>query len=536
MWHAMYTGPHDFKDASTGATIHGSFADWREALNAAIGQIKTVAPMGTYATLIGATADAKPGVPWSASDGTHTFTIAEVVGKPSELAMPYQTVDPYAAAAAEIFADVALADMLDDAFPESDAIKPPATTDGYVDHTARAHAELGGSKVERFTNCPASVRLSRGLPDKPGPAAIRGTAAHEVAHMCLLNKQDAAEYIGRTVNTVDVDDAIADGVQEYLDDCRATIALADETWFEVRIDLESLGPPVPMFGTADFAAYIRKLQKLIIKDYKNGWIYVDAKGNGSLRYYALGVLIALGTDRPVSEIEVTICQPNGLGQTLKTETFDVVELLEWSNDLMAAAWRTQDADAPAKAGKWCTFCPAAGMCETRARESLEAAHVEFDGMKARTPEVRLLTPAERGAIHGAASAVRAFLDAVAEAIKADVSGTGWKVVPSAARGAWRDPAEAALTLSIDHGLEAYLPPEIISPAVARGKIKDAIYAERIAAHTSGKKPTKKQAEDDAREALGDLVAYISSGTTLAPEADPRPAILTGGAEFDQVTE
>jgi hypothetical protein len=406
-----------------------------------------------------------------------------------------------------------------------------------VDHTAREHSELGGSIAERWMNCPASVRLVRGQPNPTSAAAERGTAAHEVAHMCLLSGQDAVEFIGRIVNEIEVDEQIADGVQEYLDDCRA--CPADEVEYEVRFNLESLKPPVPMFGTADYKGYHRATQTLYIKDYKNGFMYVDPRTPQG-RYYASGGMRSLRDDQPVSRIVVTICQPNALGATLKTDTFDAVELIEWEQDLIAAAHRTQDPDAPAVAGPWCdkTFCPVRASCSARAAHSLAAAQVEFADYLSpmRTPEVRLLSAAERGAIHGAADGLRAFLSAIEESIKADTSGTGWKLVPTETRQAWRNKDDAAVTLRMDHGIDPYEPAEVISPAVARGKLKESLHADRVSQHATGKKPTKKAAEDDARKLLADLITDISSGTKLVPEADSRPAIPTGGAEFDKVTQ
>lgn len=407
-----------------------------------------------------------------------------------------------------------------------------------VDHTARAHSELGGSTAERWRidHCPASVRLSRGIPNEETPAARKGTAAHEVAHMCLVNNQDATEYVGRTVNGVEVDEGMADGVQVYLDDCRSLRGqfLENEFQYEVAFDLAELNPPVPMFSIADFVAYHPLHRKLYVKDYKNGFVYVDAVGNWQLRYCALGALLNLGPGKPVSEIEVTICQPNALGADLKRETFDAVELIEWSADLMASAWLTQDPAAPARAGEWCMFCPANGSCQTRAASLLAAAQIEF-GEYGKLPEARLMTPAERGAIHAAASNIRALLKAVAEDIQRDPSGTGWKAVQGDGKQVWRDKAEAAALLSMDYGVDPFEPQEVVSPAVARGLVKDAVHAQRVAEHTEGKKPTKKAAEESARELLAPLLTRTSSGAILVPDADPRPAI-SDGAEFDGITE
>lgn len=565
MWHVKYTGPHQ------GVSDETDCDTWKAAHERIVVMIKTVAPFGTYATLIVSANEAKPGVEWSATDAVHTFsisqaapTIGDAIDMMDDTGLDAETVCallldeslPTPAAPDNVVCLFALTGAFDEcSWPSCGCLTedkptpahigsgithcPPAvvTVLPDVDHTTRPHAELGASSSERWMNCPASVRLIRGIPNLDTAYSKRGTAAHEVAHMCLLSGQDAVEFIGRTVNDIEIDETIAEGVQVYLDNCRAHSVT--EKHYEVRFNLESLKPPSPMYGTSDFVGYDALTQTLYVDDYKNGFVYVDPR-TPQLRYYALGALIWLGNEKPVSQITVTICQPNALGAALKTDTFDAIELVEWSRELIAAAHRTIEPDAPAVAGKWCAKpganCPVAGKCVVHAAHKLEAAQVQFADYLApmRTPEVRLLSAAERGAIHGAAEGLKAFLSAVEDSIKADAAGTGWKLVPTETRQAWLDKDEAAMSLRMDHGIDPYEPAEVISPAVARGKLKESLRVQRVAQHATGKKPTKKAAEADARVLLADLITDISSGTKLVPEADSRPAIPTGGAEFDNL--
>ena len=395
-----------------------------------------------------------------------------------------------------------------------------------VDHATRQHSELGASITERFWNCPGSVRLSRGAPNRETEASRRGTAAHEVAQMCLTRGQDAAEYVDRTVHGVVVDAGMADSVQVYLDDCRA---LQDvETWCEIRFDLAELNPPAPMFGTADFVAYSAATRTLYVHDYKNGYTPVAAEGNKQLRYYALGALLQIGKGKPVDTVHITICQPNSNGPALKRETFDVIDLMDWSVELVARAVDAMAPDAPTHAGAWCRFCPAAGTCETQARVRLADALQEFDAViagDAASPEMRLLSPAQRAAIFRASPLIRQFLDDVEAAIKAYPEGTGYKVVATDGRSAWRDPDGAAFALEMAHGIDPWAPREIVSPAQARSRLADLIRPEH---------KTKKAAAEAARDALARLIFTPKTGTAIVPEADPRPALPTNGAEFKDV--
>jgi hypothetical protein len=161
-------------------------------------------------------------------------------------------------------------------------------------HAEREHADLAASNCHIWWNCAGMLNLMRKLnpPKRTSPEAEKGTAAHEVAHLCLLKGQDAIEMVDRIFNNVVVDETMAYNVQKYLDLCRSFITAESECFTEKRFNLKKLSPPEPMFGTSDFGAVFRKLRKLVIVDYKNGYIYVDPK-TPQLKYYVLGVLCSL---------------------------------------------------------------------------------------------------------------------------------------------------------------------------------------------------------------------------------------------------
>lgn len=558
-----------------------SVPNWREALGAVLGLMKHAAAPGTLQALIAESVHALPDKDWSVTDGVCRFSIVQlsdevcrscggngyVLSPPgSDNSIPCDACNSTGASIPpvnEVMPEnavciAAMTGAFDCEWPGCGCETGYAPTPAHIgsgithcppavvtvlepDHTAREHSELGASIAERWMNCPASVRLVRGEPNPSSPEADRGTATHEVAHMCLLSGHDAIEYVGRIVNGIEIDDVIADGVQMYLDNCRAHDV--SESHFEVRFNLESLDAPAPMFGTADYVGYDMLEQILYVDDYKNGFVYVDAK-TPQLKYYALGAMLWLGDDKPVSQVVVTICQPNGLGLALKTDTFDAVELVEWSQDLMTAARRALDPASPAVPGPWCAkpgkACPVAGKCAVHADHVLTAARVDsIDYLSPMTvPEVRMLTQAEAGAVVGAAPMLRDYLNAVEALVRRNPEGTGWKVVPTNPQEVWVDEAEAAMTLQLEHGIaDPFEPPapiKTISPATARGLIKESLHASRVASHTTGRKPTKKAAEADAHEMLGSLLTKRSGGTKLVPDADPRPAILTNGAEFDDL--
>jgi hypothetical protein len=158
---------------------------------------------------------------------------------------------------------------------------------------------------------------------------------------------------------------------------------------------------------------------------------------------------------------------------------------------------------------------------------------------------RLITPAELGALLHKIPMAKQALHDIEEAAHAAIRAgglPGWKEVPTRPTTRWRDPAVAEGMLIMDIGLPEdaiYQPREILSPAQARDAVRDKLHAERMAVYDAtpgspkakGKKPTKKDAEADARIALADLTFTSSSGTNLVPDEDSRPALPNATEEF-----
>jgi hypothetical protein len=385
-------------------------------------------------------------------------------------------------------------------------------------HADRAHSELGASVTARFWNCPGSVLASRGAPDRSSEHARRGTAMHELGELCLRQERDAHEFIDRQVDGFTVEEQDAENVQTYVDTCRANWG----TWREIeaRFDLSPFDPPAPMFGTGDFVSYDEATATLTIVDYKNGWIQVDPR-TPQLRYYALGAMLVLGQGRAIRRVVCIIVQRD----VVKTAEVDPVELVEWSLELMQHARAALQPGAAFQAGPWCRFCPISGKCTAQADANLKAARAEFSGRA--LPDPRYLTPEERAGVMNRAEEIKAFLNSVRDVCLAE-STPGWKRVPTRPQQEWLDPIEAAETLAAVHEVEAWKPRVPVSPAQARGLVAAKIHVE-----AAGRKPklTKKAAEDQARVALAPLISSSSSGWTLAPDNDPRPALVGGGAEF-----
>lgn len=395
---------------------------------------------------------------------------------------------------------------------------------GQPAHAERSHSACSPSSAYRFMACPGSIRLIAQAPaQKDSIYALQGTAAHELGELCLANKQDAAEYVDREVGGFIVDGEMAEAVQVYLDYARSVIEEGDIVFIEHRFDLAPLNPPTEYRGTSDLTIYRPSIRKMWVIDYKHGaGVPVEATGNPQNRSYGFGACVELlQQGYSVSVVENVIVQPRAPHREgpVRSEEVSAFELTEWSADLFAALARTQEPDAPIKAGDHCKFCPAAVLCPELASRSLELAQSEFQGATLRVPPApETLTPERVGLILGAGDILETWLTAVRNyahtQLEAGVSIPGWKLVPKRATRKWADEDMAGAALT-DAGLTA-----------------DAIYTKKICTPAQAEKLLGKA----KKGALDHLVVSESSGTTMAPEADKRQALTAGAAgEFTALT-
>ena len=158
-------------------------------------------------------------------------------------------------------------------------------------------------------------------------------------------------------------------------------------------------------------------------------------------------------------------------------------------------------NAPLATGDHCRWCSAKAICP------------QMNGAIERETQrvVSLLTPEELGACLKRADDLETYInDLRALAFKTlENNGTvpGYKLVAKRATRQWRD-ENAAYDWLQDQGVNGLKEPEVISPAAAEKLLKKS-----------------KVALPD------DLVMAVSSGSTLVPESDPRPAVLQIGKQL-----
>ena len=406
-----------------------------------------------------------------------------------------------------------------------------------------AHAELGASSAHRWMNCPGSVRLSRGLPNKSTFAARYGTVAHTLGELALLcSPEDRMDFLeeqlGRAVDKdhpdIPVDRDMIIAVRMYVNYCGQLMPRSQHCQTELRVALKGYGHgkagkvAADMFGTADFVSVRWDDRTLEIVDYKHGsGVTVEPADNPQLKYYAAGVLADLMQNKPdladrVDTVITTVVQPRDDHlMPIRHYGYDKYAVINWVEEkLLPAAVRTTDPDAPLNPGEWCRFCPAQGVCPARREKQLERAKMLFE------PQGELIVP-EKPADKLTIDELRVVLDSAEDIIawvKAcqklahemleqntltdeEETQLGYKLVKKRAMRKFKGTdEEVADALCEEFGLgdDELFTKKLRSPAQIEKEI--------------GSAAVKKSG------VWSDLIVSESSGTTLARDDDTRPKV------------
>lgn len=373
----------------------------------------------------------------------------------------------------------------------------------------RDHSTLGASNAHRWINCPGSVEAEAGLSDETSAYAQEGTAAHSLAELALSKGRPAKQWLGEEINGIVITQDIVDGVQVYVDYVDTIAERAEKLWFEQKFDLHLLKPPVPMFGTADFAALSRNEQGvwvLDVVDLKFGrGVRVVAQGNVQARYYALGVYIEIAKQnyalsQQIQAITLHIVQPRILDEegepTITTDTITLVELKGFARELLEAARRTQQQNPPRIAGDHCRFCKAKATCGEFRTKALAVAKAEFadivEDRPTTLPSPNTLTPDQLGKILDHRELLRDWLDSVEAFALGEIERgrpvTGYSRKPKRATRKWRDEKAVVAWAEKEYGAttEDLYDLKIKSPAqIEKLTGKGTIPGELVSAESSG---------------------------------------------------
>jgi hypothetical protein len=367
------------------------------------------------------------------------------------------------------------------------------------------HALMSPSGAERWTHCAGSVSLCAGLPDDSSPYAAEGSCAHEVAALCLLEKQPAAEFIGRSFHDTVVTAEMAQHVDAYtqaVQDYRTHPS--DDLQIEVALPITPITGEPDAVGTADAVVLSYIHQEISVIDLKYGrGVRVQAEQNLQLIIYALAVLSLYGVIGDWQTVRLVIVQPRAGG--VSEWVIAVGELEAYASPLGLAAERVRQALSDGSTHflnpgeKACRWCRAKAICPALSAQVLE----DVDSTPEATPttEIAHLLP-RLGMIEDWCRALRAEAE---RRLIAGIPVSGFKLVEGkkGAR-AWDDLTQVEALLKS-----------------MRLKVAD-MYDLKLISPTTAEKVLKDQPKRWAR--LQEHITQKSGSPSVVPAADPRQAL------------
>lgn len=389
------------------------------------------------------------------------------------------------------------------------------------------HAKLSPSSAHRWMQCPASVALESDFPNTSSAFADEGTAAHELAAMCLQEAKPAEYYRGHEIavgdTTYTVDDEMIENVQRYLDivsDLRGEDGVLS---VEVRMFIGDLTGEDNAFGTSD--AVICRDGELVVADLKYGkGVKVDADGNHQLKIYALAAAKRFGIIHPFSSVRLAIIQPR-IGHVSECQ-LSMAELETFADEVHSSAevakachnWYQDKHSVPVRyftpGEKQCRFCKAKGACQALAEHNLRnvlsnfksVEEVDSDDLR----EIEPLNADQLGALLSHAETIEGWVKALREHCSAELNAgrnvTGFKLVAGRkGNRKWNDESTAADELGVLLSSEDIYEHKLISPATAEKMLKK---------HNMG------------ADAISGLVHQPEGKPVVVPESDKRQPIST----------
>jgi hypothetical protein len=362
------------------------------------------------------------------------------------------------------------------------------------------HSDIvGGSTAKRVINCPGSVALVRKMPPRPSSEyADTGTLLHNVIADILDRNTRPDDHLGQTYKSITLTPALRD--DKLLPALRALDEIDPNKEIEYVVEtIVGFGDLLPgVFGSADFIG--RKGNRAIMLDWKFGdGVMVEVEENPQLLFYTAAAMRtpeAAWAFEGVEEIECIIVQPPHVKRWVTTPAR--VQLFE--RELFAAVKEAQRPDARLEAGDHCRWCAAKPICPIMTGAAERALHRSLKDLDAEQIGVFLT---QAGLLEQWITDLRATAHTMLEQM---IPVPGWKLVPKRATRQW---------VNEDRALEAL---------AGLGVAKEELMETTMLSPAKAEKVLKKH-----KLALpGDVVVAISSGNTLAPESDPRPAVLQIG--------
>ena len=361
---------------------------------------------------------------------------------------------------------------------------------------------VGGSTAKRVIACPGSVALVDQMPPKPSSSyADEGTLLHDTIADVLDKGAAPHDFIGRRHADAELTPDLIEN--KLLPALAALDDIDPEGTMEYAVEsMVGFGDLLPdVFGSTDLLGRIGN--RAVVLDWKFGdGVAVEVEENAQLLFYAAAAIRTPATAwvfDGAEEVELVIVQP----PSVKRWTTTVERIKAFEQELVAAVKTALKPNAPLASGDHCKWCAAKPICPVMTGAIDRLVKAKIDAL-----------PVDQIAHYlDQLPLVESFLKDLQQLahglIEEGKTIPGWKLVNKRATRQWTDEDKAHDWLEAN-GVYPLQEPKVISPAVAEKALKKA-----------------------KKELPADLVVAVSTGSTLAPESDPRPAVLQLGQTLNK---
>lgn len=361
---------------------------------------------------------------------------------------------------------------------------------------------VGGSTAKRVINCPGSVALVATMPQQEGSSyANEGSLLHEAIAIVLDTACAPEDMVGFEAHGLTLTQDLLE--RKLLPALNLLNDYDPQTKLEFKTEeVVSFGDLMPgVFGSSDIVGRLEG--RAVILDWKFGdGVMVEAEENMQLMFYAAAAMrtpACAWAFNGVTEIDCVIIQPPYI--RVWTTTLDRIAAFE--RQLVRAVAASGLPSAPLADGDWCKWCTAKPICPIKTGQLDRIKQVAMQSIDVDKLASYLAVADD---VEDFIKSVRALAH---QMLENDMPVPGYKLVAKRATRHWADPATAKARL-LDLGLTE----------------TDVIKTELLSVAQS-EKVLKKHKID----LPSDMVVAVSSGSTLAVDTDPRPAVVQIGRQL-----
>ena len=361
---------------------------------------------------------------------------------------------------------------------------------------------VGGSTAKRVINCPGSVALVATMPQQEGSSyANEGSLLHEAIAIVLDTACAPEDMVGFEAHGLTLTQDLLE--RKLLPALNLLNEYDPATKLEFKTEeVVSFGDLMPgVFGSSDIVGRLEG--RAVILDWKFGaGVMVEAEENMQLMFYAAAALrtpaCAWAFDG-VTEIDCVIIQPPYI--RVWTTTLDRIAAFE--RQLVRAVAASGLPKAPLADGDWCKWCTAKPICPIKTGQLDRIKQVAMQSIDVDKLASYLAVADD---VEDFIKSVRALAH---QMLENDMPVPGYKLVAKRATRHWADPTTAQDAL------------------IGLGLTKTDVTKTELLSVAQAEKVLKKHKID----LPSDMVVAVSSGSTLAVETDPRPAVVQIGRQL-----